>query len=128
MTYQEYAKKFARKHVGSNEISTIRMVPRLHCSDGFSMSVQASYTHYCSPRNSQGPWESFEVGFPSDVEPKLMPHAEDPDDPTDTVYSCVPAELVEEICADHGGIAAPCWATLYRIDDMMSGIAKIRGE
>ena len=29
---------------------TRQMVPYVVCKDGFTLSVQASYTHYCSPR------------------------------------------------------------------------------
>jgi hypothetical protein len=77
---------------------------RLVCKDGFTMSVQASPTHYCSPKTCEGPWTTFEVGFPSAHEPLLREHAEEPDDMTDTVCGYVPADLVAEIVAKHGGV------------------------
>lgn len=73
------------------------------CNDGFSVSVQASQTNYCEPRNDEGPYTAVELGYPSRVEPKIMPWAEDPSEPTSTVYGWVPADLVLEIINDHGG-------------------------
>ncbi len=35
------------------------------CADGFSMSVQASETTYCNPRDNMGPYIEAEIGFPS---------------------------------------------------------------
>lgn len=76
----------------------------LTCADGFTMSVQASHFHYCEPRKDRGPHTKFEVGFPSEVEPLLMDYAENPDDPTQTVYGWVPADIVDQVIAKHGGI------------------------
>jgi len=103
MTYEEFARKYEIVISGS----TIRMLPRLVCEDGFSMSVQASENHYCFPSNSVGPWESYEVGYPSEKVDDLMVYAEDCDRPTDTVYANVPAQVVELVCANHGGIVGP---------------------
>lgn len=80
--------------------------PRIECKDGFSMSVQASATHYCEPRTAykdESYW-SFEVGFPSEKEELLMEYAEKPEDPTGSVYGYVPASVLEEIIVKHGGI------------------------
>jgi hypothetical protein len=46
---------------------------RIYCKDGYNLSVQASATHYCSPREDFGPWYEVEVGYPSAVEDTLMP-------------------------------------------------------
>ena len=76
------------------------------CEDGFTMSVQASEYHYCSPRRS-GLGESYtsvEVGFPSEKEDLLMEHAEDYDKPTGTVYPYVPVEVVLQVIMKHGGM------------------------
>ena len=36
------------------------------CADGFSMSVQASETHYCSPREDGAEkYTAVEVGYPT---------------------------------------------------------------
>ena len=37
---------------------------RLTCDDGFSISIQASTTHYSSPRTNYGPYDAVELGFP----------------------------------------------------------------
>ena len=52
------------------------------CADGFSMSVQANSTSYCSPRHDHAnPYTSVEVGFPNKEEPLLLEWAEEPDKP-----------------------------------------------
>jgi hypothetical protein len=68
------------------------------------MSVQASEFHYCTPRDNDGPYAEFEVGFPSQPEDQLMPYAEDPERPTDTVYGYVPLEVIEALIEKHGGV------------------------
>lgn len=85
-----------------------RQVKPIRCADGLEMSVQASTTHYCSPRNGIGPWTAVEVGFPSQRVEELMEYAENPDEPTKTVYGWVPVEVVERIVEAHGGIISPC--------------------
>ena len=77
---------------------------RIECVDGFSISVQATHGSYCSPRTNLGPWSQVECGFPSDVPTEIMGYAEEPEDPTGTVYGYVPIELVEELIAAHGGM------------------------
>lgn len=89
-----------RGHDGSH----YPIAKRITCKDGFSLSAQANYGAYCSPRENMGPWYEVEVGFPS-AEPELiMSYAEEPDKPTDTVYGYVPIELVEQLIELHGGI------------------------
>lgn len=80
--------------------------PVVKCSDGFEMSVQASYGHYCSPRDylEGGDYSTWEVGFPSLVEDLLMPFAEDVYNPTDTVYGYVPTDIINKVIEKHGGI------------------------
>lgn len=74
------------------------------CADGFRMSVQAAKGSYCSPRNDTGPYVSAEVGFPSAYDFHLQPFAEDPDDPTGTVYGWVPAHVIRMCIDSHGGM------------------------
>ena len=75
------------------------------CADGFSMSVQAHDGAYCSPRVDDAMrYESVEVGYPSHVEPLLMPYCEDEDEPTATVYGYVPSHVVTTVIAKHGGM------------------------
>ena len=77
------------------------------CADGFTRSVQASETHYCSPRETGAEkYTSVEVGYPNPPEPLLMYLAEEPDRPTMTVYPFVPAQLVALVIAKHGGMVA----------------------
>jgi len=77
------------------------------CADGFAMSVQASESAYCDPReNNAEHYTEVEVGFPSIKEPLLMEWAEDPRRPTDTVYAWVPCERVSLVIAKHGGMVS----------------------
>lgn len=72
------------------------------CKDGFSMSVQASETHYCSPRRNGlklSQYESVEVGFPSAPEPLLDEFGDD-----GGVYGWVPVQVVLQIIQKHGGL------------------------
>jgi len=85
-----------------------RQVRSIQCADGLELSVQASSTHYCSPRDSVGPWEEVEIGFPSERVEEFMEYAENPNEPTDTVYGYVPVAVVEAVINNHGGIVEPC--------------------
>jgi len=80
------------------------LVPAITCADGFKMSVQASSAHYCLPRVNKAVYTHVEVGFPSEKEDLLMDYAEDAENPTKTVYSYVPVEIVEGIIMKHGGM------------------------
>jgi len=82
-------------------------VSRVTCKDGFSISVQASQGHYCSPRvNNPGAsgYDTFELGYPSQKEQLICSYAENPSDPTDTVYAQVPTDVLVELLDAHGGI------------------------
>jgi hypothetical protein len=78
----------------------------VRCDDGFRMSVQASETHYCSPRDNIGPYTSVEVGYPSLYDLHLIKYAEDPDDPTSTVYGWVPEYVIRMVIDAHGGMVS----------------------
>ena len=78
--------------------------PQIKCADGFTLSVQASQYHYCTPRLDKSFYVAVEVGFPSEKEDLLMEWAETPDDPTGTVYGWVPVDVVEKVIDKHGGI------------------------
>lgn len=81
-------------------------VPPVECADGFHMSVQASEFHYCSLRDSIGPWRSVEVGYPSEKVEAFMPYIDGSDStPTDTVYGYVPLDFVADTIIAHGGFA-----------------------
>jgi hypothetical protein len=83
----------------------IPRIPRVHCTDGFSMSVQAQHTAYCSPRDSKGPWYEVEVGFPSERVEDFMPYIDDEYEPdsTEAVYGFVPINIVADVIIAHGG-------------------------
>jgi hypothetical protein len=82
---------------------TMPLAKRIECADGFSISVQATYGAYCSPRRNIGPWYEVACGFPSDTPDIIMAYAETPEKPTETVYGYVPVDLVEQLIAQHGG-------------------------
>lgn len=81
---------------------------RTNCADGFSVSIQAGEYLYSTPRADTGPWTAAELGFPSErPEPwaDWEEYAQDPLNPTNTVYAYVPVELIEALIALHGGEA-----------------------
>lgn len=74
--------------------------------DGFSVSIQASRFHYCTPREDsdlRAFYSAVECGFPNKKEVLLMPYAEDRKRPTKTVYAWVPREIIFALCDKHGG-------------------------
>ena len=77
------------------------------CADGFSMSVQAHQSAYCSPRvDDCERYTEVEVGFPSVEESLLLPYIENPNDPTGTVYGYVPIGYISLVIAKHGGMVS----------------------
>lgn len=78
---------------------------RVICEKGTSLSVQASRTHYCTPRDNHGPYSAVEVGFPSRKPPKAWKeYCEDWEHPKDTVYAYVPIEMVATWIDLRGGV------------------------
>ena len=56
------------------ESGDFMLIEGITCSDGVSLSVQASRSHYSSPRSLYGPYSKVEVGFPGkDDKPFNMP-------------------------------------------------------
>lgn len=84
-------------------------MPKIECADGASLSVQASRTHYCQPRDSRGPWYEVEVGYVENAEvPDSWREYADtgPDDEdwrASDVYGYVPVDLVRAFIESHGG-------------------------
>ena len=79
----------------------------IKCLDGFTMSVQASDSHYCSPqtRDEDALYNSVEIGYPSRKEKLLMPYIDgNEEDATNTAYGWVPALVVYKVIMKHGGI------------------------
>lgn len=102
--------------------------PRIQCSDGFSMSVQARDGCYCEPRNDAGPWSAVEVGFPSEREGLLMEWAEDAERPTETVYGWVPLHIIKAVIALHEGTNEEGQAVLAAIENGGSFLDRFKRE
>tara|TARA_B100000287_G_C20426972_1_gene699871 strand:+ start:216 stop:509 length:294 start_codon:yes stop_codon:yes gene_type:complete len=80
---------------------------RIECADGFTMSVQANSSAYCSPRSDNAAsYDEVEVGFPNKPEPLLERYAENPENLTETVYGWVPSQTVLDVIVKHGGIVS----------------------
>ena len=79
--------------------------PHIFCEDGFKMSVRAGCGLHSTPRKNleSGDYTACEVGFPSCEEELLMQYAEDPTEPTESVYAYVPVEVIEQVIEKHGG-------------------------
>lgn len=101
MTINEYIRTAQAEHASE----FLRIIPRVECNDGFTLSVQVGDGHYCTPRvmNAQH-YDQVEVGYPSEEEPLLISWAERPDEPTESVYGYVPCDIVDVIIEKHGGI------------------------
>jgi hypothetical protein len=85
--------------------SSIEPIPPIQCADGFSVSVQASAFHYCTPRNNEGPWDTVELGFPNAPIPELFEYSESENpDAMNSVWGFVPMNLVVELITKHGGL------------------------
>ena len=81
-----------------------RKFPIAVFKSGFSVSIQANQGAYCHPRNNFGPYTACELGYPSEPEPLISEWAEDPGDPTGTVYGWVPAGIIMALLVKHGGL------------------------
>jgi hypothetical protein len=84
------------------------ILPRVHCADGFNVSIQADHHKYCTPRDNTGPWWEVELGFPSAPMPELADRCDswndDAETVTKTVWGYVPMERVAAVLASHGGL------------------------
>ena len=78
--------------------------PHVVCADGYKVSIQAGSGMYCVPRMNVLEYEKVELGFPNMADELILEYAEDPDDPTRTVYGYVPVEIVQQLMDKHGGI------------------------
>ena len=97
MTINEYLRMTTEVITTKTGYSFQAIRPRIVCVDGFDVSIQASETHYCAPRDNFGPYTEVEIGYPSDIVPEWMPYVEDSDEPLETVYAWVPIELVDAV-------------------------------
>ena len=79
--------------------------PRAICSDGYSVSIQANYAAYCTPRRDDAEkYTDVELRFPIAEDEIINDWAEDLDKPIDTIYPFVPVSLVDRLISKHGGI------------------------
>tara|TARA_B100000214_G_C23800084_1_gene549945 strand:+ start:167 stop:451 length:285 start_codon:yes stop_codon:yes gene_type:complete len=77
------------------------------CADGFTVSIQAGSFNYSEPRTDTAPaYDSVELGYPNRPCIFIKDYAEDPENPTETVYGWVPAHIVRKMIAGHGGIVS----------------------
>ena len=84
----------------------LQQTVRLMLANGVSLSIQASEYHYCTPRENvpYSQYGEFEVGFPSAEIEALLPYAEYPERPTESVYGYVPLEVLEAYIGAVGGV------------------------
>lgn len=97
----EWLKKTYVKNEGNHLVR-----PMAYCKDGFSISIQASQEHYCSPgKTFEGPYTKVELEYPNKPESIIFDYIEDPNDNyISAVYPYVPVEIVDKIIKKHGGI------------------------
>ncbi len=106
---QEINRRFDERKREENRFGIVRydvaQLPKLKAADGFTVSCQASETHYCSPRDAFGPYYNVELGFPNMPMPELAKYIEG-EDPmeTKTVWGYVPMKKVAEVLQSHGGL------------------------
>lgn len=97
------AKEYLEKTYIPNGQHNIRKA--VMCKDGFYISIQGGTEgHYCQPRQHCNYYDEVELGFPSQKDDLIIHWAEDPKEPTRTVYGYVPIGVVEELIQKHGGI------------------------
>lgn len=91
-------KEWLRKTYDPDEFILVRN--RATCADGFTISIQASRGHYCTPRRDLKDCEytHLELGYPSEHEDLLDGYREG------TVYPYVPIEVAGQVVEKHGGI------------------------
>ena len=66
------------------------------------VSIQASEYHYCEPRNNEGPYSAWEVGFPEGCPQEALDLIEEYSC-GDGVYSYVPTSVVAAFVKACGG-------------------------
>ena len=101
----------AEEYSSMNNMLTSSRLPQIHCTDGFSMSVQVGYSLYSTPKKVAKRYSAVEIGYPSEHEPLIEEYAEftpfneeENPDYTDTVYPYVPVKIVNKVLKKHGGI------------------------
>lgn len=98
--------QWMQESIPAGYVDKFQQSPRLILANGVSLSIQASEYHYCTPRETlpYSQYTEFEVGFPSEEIEALMPHCDDCENPTETVYGYVPIEVLDAYIASVGGV------------------------
>ena len=115
MKINEFIKKNLKVKVLSEDplmkhMLTSTRLPKIICSDGFTMSVQVGSSLYSTPKKVAKRYSAVEISFPSEDEPLIEKYAESYYDPdvdfkyTETVYPYVPVRIVDKVLKKHGGI------------------------
>ena len=93
--------------------STYFLLPRIHCKDGFNISIQVNRGNYSASENGVHifgtDWKLVEWGFPSEQIDAKKYNAEnyleeEEIDTTQTVGGYVEIELMDQLLQEHGGI------------------------
>lgn len=84
-------------------------IEAVKCRDGFTVSVQAGHSSYCTPRIDNAPdYDEVECGFPSQPVPEWAGYGDDAGYDSQgrfsDVFGYVPVNLVDRVIAQHGGI------------------------
>jgi hypothetical protein len=81
------------------------IAPHMVLADGVTLSIQASRTHYCSPRQDDAyHYFAVEIGYPTVMLPEEFNEYADGEPKQDGVWGYVPVDLIDKFIADHGGI------------------------
>lgn len=87
--------------------NTYFFCPRIHCNDGFGISLQIHNSNYCSSENGYRTLghtiKTVEFGYPNQDEELLKEYAECHEDVTTTVGQ-LPIDVAQQIIDKHGGI------------------------
>lgn len=107
------------KHILKEHPEMGSIMPRIHCKDGYNVSIQANYGAYCEPRidDSTDGYTKVELGYPSSIDEEFKPYAESAFDWSNTVYAYVPVDIVNKVIERHGGIDYLKWMSkdpIYR--------------
>ena len=96
----DYVNEYLKAHPRSRQTPT---APRMRCADGTHLSVQASPSHYCLPRDYDGPYSLVEVWCITGPRGKIITPrwGGDKDEP----HGFVPVAKVNAFIKRHGGLA-----------------------
>ena len=82
----------------------MKMNPRYRLCDGMILSVQASESHWCTPKNDIGPYTAAEVHIALVGTKGGPPSDWDEFEDAPTYYAYVPVTMIEDLIKDRGGL------------------------